>query len=136
MTRTPDGAILCGQEEVIVGLMKVSTFLCCVLLYAACGQMHQSNESAHLSVGSHRNPYFERGNAHIEKKEYDKAIEQYQQALQLEPDSAIIHAALGWAYYNVGMLDAAILEAEEVNRLNPNDPELRKILELLYQQRR
>ena len=117
-------------------LMKVSAFLCCVLLYTACGQIHRSNESAHVMVGGHRNPYFERGNAHIEKKEYDKAIEQYQQALQLEPDSAIIHASLGWAYYNMGMLDAAILEAEEVNRLSPNDPELQKILELLYQRRR
>lgn len=120
----------------MVELMKASAFLCSVLLYAACGQMHQSNESAHLLVGGHRNLYFERGNAHIEKKEYDKAIEQYQQALRLEPDSAVIHAALGWAYYNVGMLDAAILEAEEVNRLNPNNPELQKILELLHQQRR
>lgn len=116
--------------------MKVSAVLCCVLLYANCGQLHRSNESPYELISGHRNPYFERGNAHIEKKEYDKAIEQYQQALQLEPDSAIIHAAMGWAYYNMGMLDAAILEAEEVNRLNPNDPELRKILELLHQQRR
>lgn len=98
--------------------------------------MHQSNESALLSLDGHLNPYFERGNVHIEKKEYGKAIEQYQHALQLEPDSAIIHAALGWAYYNVGMLDAAILQAEEVNRLRPNDPELQNILELLHQQRR
>ena len=117
-------------------LMKVSACLYCILFYVGCGQTYESNKHAHLLVGGHRNPYFERGNAHIEKKEYDKAIEQYQQALQLEPDSAIIHAALGWAYYNVGMLDAATLEAEEVNRLNPNDPELRKILELLHQQRR
>lgn len=116
--------------------MKVSVVLYCVLLYAGCGQLHQSNESAPLSVVGHRNPYFERGNVHVQKKEYDKAIEQYQQALQLDPDSAIIHAAAGWAYYKLGMLDAAILEAEEVNRLNPNDPELRKILQLLYHQRR
>ena len=120
----------------MVELMKVTAFLCCVLLYAGCGQMHQSNESAHLLVDGHRNPYLERGNDHIEKKEYDKAIEQYQQALHLEPESAIIHAALGWAYYNIGMLDAAIHEAEEVNRLNPNDPELQKLLELLHRQRR
>ena len=116
--------------------MKVSTFLCCVLLCIGCGQGHRSTESARLLADGYRNPYFDRGNIYIEKKEYDKAIEQYRQALRLEPDSAIIHAALGWAYYNVGMLDAAIIEAEEVNRLNPNDPELRKILELLYQQRR
>jgi len=116
--------------------MKVSVVLCCVLLYASCGQLHRSNESPYQLVSSHRNPYFERGNAHIEKKEYDKAIEQYQHALLLEPNSAIIHAALGWAYYNVGMLDAAILQAEEVNRLRPNDPELQKILELLHQRQR
>ena len=120
----------------MVKLMKASAFLCGVLLYAGCGQGHRSTESAPLLASGHRNPHFEQGNIHIKKKEYDKAIEQYQQALYLEPDSAIIHAALGWAYYNVGMLDAAIIEAEEVNRLNPNDPALQKILELLYQQRR
>ena len=117
-------------------LMKVSAFLCCILLHTGCGQGHRSTEGTRLLANGYRNPYFEQGNIHIEKREYDKAIEQYQQALHLEPDSAIIHAALGWAYYNVGMLDAAIFEAEEVNRLNPNDPELRKILKLLYQQRR
>ena len=64
-----------------------------------------------------------------------QAIEQYRQALRLEPDSAIIHAALGWAYYNVGMLDAAIAEGEEVMRLEPNHPDVPKLMELLYQQR-
>ena len=120
----------------MVKLMKASAFLCGVLLYTGCGQAHRSANSDLPLAGGYRNPHFEQGNIHIKNREYDKAIEQYQQALRLDPDSAIVHAALGWAYYNVGLLDAAIDQVEEVNRLNPNDPNLQKILELLYQQRR
>ena len=72
---------------------------------------------------------------HLKQKRYHKAIEQYQQALHLEPDAAIIHAALGWAYYNVGMLDAAIAEGETVMRLEPDNPDVPKLMELLYQER-
>jgi tetratricopeptide (TPR) repeat protein len=87
-----------------------------------------------VSAG-HGNPYFERGNIYLKQKAYYKAIEQYQQALRLDPDAPIIHAALGWAYYNVGMLDAAIAEGEEVMRLEPNHPDVPKLMELLYQER-
>ena len=81
------------------------------------------------------NPYFEQGNVYLKQKEYHKAIEQYQQALRLSPHEAIIHAALGWAYYNIGMIDAAIAAGEEVMRLEPDHPDVPKLMELLYQER-
>jgi Tfp pilus assembly protein PilF len=37
----------------------------------------------------HSNPYFEQGNIHLKKKEFHRAIEQYRQALRLEPDSPL-----------------------------------------------
>ena len=119
----------------MVRWLEIIASLSCILFSAGCGQGYQSEQGTPRLVNGYRNPYFEQGNIHIQRKEYFKAIEQYQQALRLEPDAAIIHAALGWAYYNVGMLDAAITEAEEVNRLRPDDPDLPKILEMLYQQR-
>ena len=81
------------------------------------------------------NPYFEQGNIHLKEKQYHKAIEQYRHALRLTPDSAVIHAALGWAYYNIGRLDAAIVEGEEVMRLEPDNVDVQKLMGLLYQQR-
>jgi tetratricopeptide (TPR) repeat protein len=100
-----------------------------------CGTTYQSARTQNHVATGHGNPYFERGNIYLKKKRYHKAIEQYQQALRLDPNTAIIHAALGWAYYNVGMLDAAIAEGEEVMRLEPNHPDVPKLMELLYQQR-
>ena len=106
-----------------------------VLFFIGCGTTYQSEPTRDPQITSRVNPYFERGNIFLKKKKYHEAIEQYQQALRLDPDAAIIHAALGWAYYNVGMLDAAIAEGEAVMRLEPDNPDVPKLMELLYQER-
>ena len=106
-----------------------------VLLFIGCGAMYQSEPTREPQITSHGNPYFEQGNIFLKKKKYHEAIEQYQQALRLDPDATIIHVALGWAYYNVGMLDAAIAEGEAVMRLEPDNPDVPKLMELLYQER-
>lgn len=106
-----------------------------LLLLVGCGATYQSDPTGELQITRHSNSYFEQGNIYVKKKEYHKAIEQYQQALHSDPENAIIHAALGWAYYNVGMLDAAIAEGKEVMRLEPNNPDVPKLMELLYLER-
>ena len=106
-----------------------------VLLFIGCGATYQSEPTREPPIARHGNLYFEQGNIYLKKQEYYKAIDQYQQALRLDPDAAIIHAALGWAYYNVGMLDAAIAEGEEVMRLEPDNSDVPKLMELLYQER-
>ena len=106
-----------------------------VLFLIGCGAMHQSEPTREPQITNRSNPYFEQGNIYLKKKRYHEAIEEYQQALRLDPDAAIIHAALGWAYYKVGMLDAAIAEGEEVMRLEPDNPDVPKLMELLYQER-
>ena len=106
-----------------------------VLFLIGCGATYQSEPTREPQITNRGNPYFEQGNIYLKKKRYHKAIEQYQQALRLDPDTAIIHAALGWAYYNVGMIGAAIAEGEEVMRLEPDNPDVPKLMELLYQER-
>ena len=105
------------------------------LFFIGCGAAHQSEPRSESQITNRGNPYFDQGNIYLKNKRYHEAIEQYQQALRLDPDAAIIHAALGWAYYNVGMLDAAIAEGEEVMRLEPDHPDVPKLMELLYQER-
>ena len=107
-----------------------------VLFLIGCGTMYQSEPKREPQITNRGNPYFEQGNIFLKKRMYHEAIEQYRQALRLNPDAAIIHAALGWAYYNVGMLDAAIVAGEEVMRLEPDNPDVPKLMELLYQERR
>ena len=106
-----------------------------VLFLIGCGATYQSEPTREPQITNRGNPYFEQGNIYLKKKRYHEAIEQYQQALRLDPDTAIIHAALGWAYYNVGMIDAAIAEGEEVIRLEPDNSDVPKLMELLYQER-
>ncbi len=106
-----------------------------VLFLIGCGATYQSEPTREPQITNRGNLYFEQGNIYLKKKRYHEAIEQYQQALRLDPDTAIIHAALGWAYYNVGMIDAAIAEGEEVIRLEPDNPDVPKLMELLYQER-
>jgi tetratricopeptide (TPR) repeat protein len=106
-----------------------------VLFLIGCGATYQSEPTREPQITNRGNPYFEQGNIYLKKKQYHEAIEQYQQALRLDPDAAIIHAALGWAYYNVGRLDAAIAAGEEVMRLEPDNPDVPKLMELLYQER-
>ena len=105
------------------------------LFFIGCGATYQSEPTRESQITNRGNPYFEQGNIYLKKKQYHEAIEQYQQALRIDPDAAIIHAALGWAYYNVGMLDAAIAQGEVVMRLEPNNPDVPKLMELLYQER-
>ncbi|MCZ6679751.1 MAG: tetratricopeptide repeat protein [Candidatus Poribacteria bacterium] len=112
-----------------------STIWVLALLLIGCGAAYQSESTGARQAIDDGNSYFKQGNVYLKKKKYHKAIEQYQQALRLDPDAAIIHAALGWAYYKVGMLDAAIAEGEEVMRLEPNHPDVPKLMELLYQER-
>ena len=107
-----------------------------VLLFIGCGATYQSERTREPQITNRGNPYFEQGNIYLKQKKYQEAIEQYQEALRIDPDAAIIHAALGWAYYNVGMLDAAIAEGEEVMRLEPDNLDVHKLMERLYQERK
>ena len=106
-----------------------------ILFFIGCGAAYQSEPTRETQITNRGNPYFEQGNIYLNQKRYREAIKQYQEALRLDPDAAIIHAALGWAYYNVGMLDAAIAAGEEVMRLEPDNPDVPKLMELLYRER-
>lgn len=112
-----------------------SAVLVCALFLAGCGSAYHSQPAGEPMTTGYGNRYFEQGNNYLKEKQFHKAIEQYRHALRLNPYSAVIHAALGWAYYNVGNLDAAIAEGEEVMRLEPDNDDVKKLMDLLYQQR-
>ena len=106
-----------------------------VLFFISCGATYRSQSTREPPMTRHGNSYFEQGNIYLKDKKFHKAIEQYQQALHVDPDNVIIHAALGWAYYNAGMIDAAIAEGKAVMRLEPDNPDVPKLMKLLYQER-
>jgi len=62
----------------------------------------------------------------------DKAIEQAQKTLDLEPDSAVTHAVLGIAYQDKGMYAEAIAQYQQALRLGGAPDEMRGLLGYAY----
>ena len=56
------------------------------LLLTGCGATYHSEPTREPRMTRHGNSYFEQGNIYLKKQRYHEAIEQYQQALRLNPD--------------------------------------------------
>ena len=67
--------------------------------------------------------YFYRGTAYYFKKEYDRAIADFNQALILNPKDAAAFNNLGNAYYNKKQYERAIADYNQALILNPKDAE-------------
>jgi len=65
--------------------------------------------------------YFYMGNAYHSTREYDKAIENFDQALKLNPNLAEAYNNRGNAYRHKGEFDKAIDDYNKALKLNPND---------------
>ena len=63
--------------------------------------------------------YFSRGEGHYEQGDYDRAIAEYDQAIQLDPKFAIAYNSRGNAYAGKGQYQRAIQDYDEAIRLNP-----------------
>jgi len=63
--------------------------------------------------------YTSQGDAHLVKKDYDKAIQDYNQAISRDPKSARALAGRGAAYLDKGDYDRAIQDFNETLRLAP-----------------
>lgn len=80
--------------------------------------------------------YLQRGYEYLQQRDWTNAIGEFQRAVAFDPDSALAHAGLGWAYYRSGRADLALKEGEEVLRLEPENEQVRALVELLRQQQR
>ena len=64
------------------------------------------------------------GNQYYQAKEYDKAIEKYNEVLDNNYESQYLYYNLGNAYYRNGQIGYAILNYERGLKLNPDDEDL------------
>lgn len=78
----------------------------------------------------------QRGHAHLRAGELTEALAAYQQALELDPDSASAHQGLGLVFYKRGSFKAAEDELREAIRRRPEGAELHYTLGLVQQDRR
>jgi tetratricopeptide (TPR) repeat protein len=76
--------------------------------------------------------HFARGNQFDESGLRDRAIAEWQEAVELDPDHGDAHFNLGIAYAEQGDDDHAIIELREVIRLEPFDTQARRELAEIY----
>jgi tetratricopeptide (TPR) repeat protein len=67
--------------------------------------------------------YKNRGNAWDAKGHGDRAIDDYSEAIRLDPDFGIAYSNRGRVWMNVLELDRAIADFDEAIRINPDDEE-------------
>ncbi len=60
-----------------------------------------------------------RGNVHLNNRNYDRAVDDYNETIRLDPKYAIGFHNRGLAYLRKGRLDSAIKDLDEAIRLNP-----------------
>lgn len=72
-------------------------------------------------VENYASTYYNRGTAYSNKGEYDKAIKDYNKAIELNPDFAGAYNNRGFAYYHQSDYDKAIENYNTAIELNPDD---------------
>jgi lipoprotein NlpI len=78
-------------------------------------------QSGQLSEPNLAIAFFSRGNAYSNKEEYDRAIQDLDQAIRLNPNYASAFYTQGPARFNQGRFEAAVLDFARVVELTPRD---------------
>jgi len=82
-------------------------------LAARAAELDNSDPWAHLSLGY----------VAFTRRRTDEAVEEFQRAIDLNPNFAAAHGYLGWAFSLDGQSDRAIPHLEEAIRMSPHDPQ-------------
>jgi tetratricopeptide (TPR) repeat protein len=88
------------------------------LSVSGCTAVIQSGGKTHENLAAAFN---NRGLAYVKKGEYDRAIQDYDEAIRLDPNFAKAFNNRGAAYAAKGENDRAIQDYDEAIRLNPNE---------------
>jgi tetratricopeptide (TPR) repeat protein len=83
----------------------------------ACSALIQSKHVTGISLAK---AFYDRGLAYAHKGDYDRAIQDYDQALGLDPAFAYPFYGRGWVYARKGNYDHAIQDYDQALRLNPD----------------
>lgn len=94
-----------------------------MFLLSACGDGVSAEE------------HFQKGNEFTEAQEYDKAIVEFEAALNEDPEHISAMVNLGVVYYQVGRLDEAIEQYQKAIELKPEDADSHSNLAAAYVQK-
>jgi tetratricopeptide (TPR) repeat protein len=89
--------------------------------YEKNGEFDNAIQEYKLAAKKQPLAYLYLGNAHFQKREWDRARDCYKKAIELDPNNADAHNNLAWLYYSRGenLDDAERLAIEAIN-LNPS----------------
>ena len=89
--------------------------------YEKSGEFDNAIKEYKLAAKKHPLAYLYLGNAHFQKKEWDRAEHYYKRAIEIDPKNADAHNNLAWLYYSRGenLDDAERLALAAIN-LNPS----------------
>ena len=79
--------------------------------------------------------HFQEGNEYYEAKQFAEAAEEYEKALELDPDNIDVMSNLGATYYSLGKLDEAIEIYTRAITIAPEDAGIRSNLAAAYVQK-
>jgi tetratricopeptide (TPR) repeat protein len=105
-----------------------------ILLLAGCGQT-PTDQPPTPEASSAALEHFQQGNDFSRAGEFDKAAEQYEQALETDPEYVDAMTNLGVAYYSLGQLDKAIEQYTRAIEIAPNDADIRSNLAAAHVQK-
>jgi tetratricopeptide (TPR) repeat protein len=66
--------------------------------------------------------YVNRGKEHVNKKDYDSAIADFNEAIRINPNDSSVYFYRGYAYYNKNNYDSAIANYSLSIKIDPNNP--------------
>ncbi|MBI2486787.1 MAG: tetratricopeptide repeat protein [Deltaproteobacteria bacterium] len=78
--------------------------------------------------------HFDRGIDYYAEGQYNQVIDEFKEALKINPNYVDAYYNLGNVYYAKGEYNQAIDEYKEILRINPNDIEARFKLEKVYRE--
>lgn len=115
----------------VIGFVAVAL----ILLLASCGQTPTAQPPTPSEPASTAEEHFRQGNDLSRAGEFDKAAEQYEKALEIDPQYVDAMTNLGVAYYNLGQLDKAIEQYSKAIELAPGDADIRSNLAAAHVQK-
>jgi tetratricopeptide (TPR) repeat protein len=87
------------------------------LSITGCTPLIQSGQETGAKLAK---AFYNRGNAYLRKREYDRAIQDDDEAIRLDPSNALALNSRGIAHKDKGEYDRAIQDYDEAIRLNPS----------------
>jgi Tfp pilus assembly protein PilF len=100
---------------------KITGLLAWIVTLLAIGLVVAPNATAQETLPRDAQAYINRGLTYLNKGDYDRAIADFNEAIQIDPNNALAYANRGVIYHNKGDYDRAIADYTQAIQLDPKN---------------